>query len=130
MFGDFYSFHILQKKLHMRHDNKEAWTEVNNWDIWRVDFNEKKIWGAIVKLDYVRALRFTKSENLVLEFTFPGSRPRLKYAPKMYWQSSDSPVWFPTNNHSKGYIIRRRIESVNTQQQLSLIAFIKSLSDQ
>ncbi len=114
----------------MRHDNKQAWTQVNNWDIWKIDFNEKKINNGVQKVDYVRALRFTKSENLVLEFTYPGSRPKLKYVPKLYWESSDSPIWFPTNNQKKGYIIRSRVESVSTQQQLSLISFIKSLSDQ
>ena len=105
----------------------------NRFDFWHIDFrkmNVKNNLPAITKCDntFINALRITKSQNLVVEYgqRFNGSSKSLHYVPFDFWNSSSSPVWFPTNKKKYGFMIREKVESISSTELLGLISVIES----
>ena len=106
----------------MRDDNPLKMPELNNWEFWKVDtrYTPHKYY----KENKLEALRITPKNQLVIRYKeeYAFSTTKLMYVPFEHWNSSSSPIWFPTNRKLYGYFIRPKQEPLITQEALALIA--------
>lgn len=111
----------------MRDDNPKKMPELGKWEFFKVDTRYPDY--KYFKDDRLEALRITASNQLVIRYKkeYVFNRTKLLYVPFEHWNSSSSPIWFPTNKKEYGFFIRSKHEPLITTEALALISFCKSL---
>jgi|688.fasta_scaffold1103775_1 hypothetical protein len=102
----------------MKDKNPKKNPEIGKWEFWKVSQKGIELYPHMV------ALRITPSNNLVARYVDRLGTPKLFYIPEEYWNSSSSPLWFPTINKPYGFFIRHKQIPLTKTEELALIELL------